>query len=556
MQVARDRRHVDGDEGAGLAQAVVVQRAGDQLLAGAALAGDHHAEVGVHQPREDAVDLLHRRRAADQRQVVLAAGVLLLGLRRAARLVVQRLGDLPQHLLEVEGLRQVLVGADLGGADRGHHRVLRAHHDDRQVGPPLPDRRQQVERVAVGHHHVGDDDVALALLDPAPERRRGAGGAHPAAGAGQRLGEDGADGAVVVGDEDRAFHASPPLRVVDLAAPDRQPHPEPRPPRPAVAFDHAAVVGDELRDQRQAEAGAVDLGADEGVEDVADQVLRDARAVVGDGDEERQALARLPGPGHLHPGPVGGGDRDGAAHARHRLGGVLEQVLEHLQQLVGVAGRRRQRRVELLGEARVRGEAGLGGAAGAVEHVVDVERLALRGAQVAELLDPVDQLADARRLGLDQAGQLAVGVAEGHLEELRRAGDAGERVADLVRQHRRHAGDRARRRAVAEAAVHLLGHALRVHQDQDLAAGVLQRRGVHVLQLRRLVGPADHDVVLRHRDAVAPRLARPRRAPRCRRRGTSPSGRPAICRCEVPPKLSVAGLAVTMVSVSSTTSAG
>ena len=36
------------------------------------------------------------------------------------------------------------------------------------------------------------------------------------------------------------------------------------------------------------------------------------------------------------------------------------------------------------------------------------------GPQVAERLDPVDELADARRLGLDQPGQLAVGVAEPH----------------------------------------------------------------------------------------------------------------------------------------------
>ena len=35
-----------------------------------------------------------------------------------------------------------------------------------------------------------------------------------------------------------------------------------------------------------------------------------------------------------------------------------------------------------------------------------------------------------------------------------------------------------------------------------------------------------------------------------------PSGRPAICRSEVPPKLSVAGLAVTIASSASTTSAG
>ena len=181
--------------------------------------------------------------------------------------------------------------------------------------------------------------------------------------------------------------------------------------------------------------------------------------------------------------------------------------------------------------------------------------LPLRRPEIAELLDPVDQLADPRRLGLDQPGQLAVGVAEAHLEELRRAGDAGERVADLVRQHRRHAGHRARRRAVAEAPVHLLGHALRVHQDQDLAAAV-ERRRVHVLQLRRLIGPADHQVVLRHRDPVAARLAHDVEHGAVVAEELGRAACPAIWRSEVAPKLSVAGLAVTMVSVSSTTSAG
>ena len=69
-QVARDRRHVDGDERAVPALAVVVQGAGDELLAGAGLAGDHHREVGLHQPGERPVDLLHGRRAADQRDVL------------------------------------------------------------------------------------------------------------------------------------------------------------------------------------------------------------------------------------------------------------------------------------------------------------------------------------------------------------------------------------------------------------------------------------------------------------------------------------------------------
>ena len=46
--------------------AVAVNRPGDQLLAGAALAGEHHAGFGRSDQRDPLEDLLHHRRAADQ----------------------------------------------------------------------------------------------------------------------------------------------------------------------------------------------------------------------------------------------------------------------------------------------------------------------------------------------------------------------------------------------------------------------------------------------------------------------------------------------------------
>ncbi len=67
-QLARDRRHVDRHERAVAAAAEIMKRAGDKLLAGAGLAVDHDRQIGLHQPGERAIDLLHRRRAADQRQ--------------------------------------------------------------------------------------------------------------------------------------------------------------------------------------------------------------------------------------------------------------------------------------------------------------------------------------------------------------------------------------------------------------------------------------------------------------------------------------------------------
>ena len=165
-QIARDRRHVDGDERAVAPLAVVVQRARDQFLAGAGLAGDHHGEIGLHQPRQHAVDFLHRRRAADQRNGIR------IRLRRPRRCTLLRLGqraaDDRDQFLEIERLRQVFISAAFGGPDRRHEGVLRTHDDDRQIRPHLLDARQQIERVLVGHHDVGDDEIALALADPSP----------------------------------------------------------------------------------------------------------------------------------------------------------------------------------------------------------------------------------------------------------------------------------------------------------------------------------------------------------------------------------------------------
>ena len=50
-EIAGNCRHVDGN--------VIMQHAGDKLLAGAGFTRDHHCEIGLHQARQGAVDLLH-----------------------------------------------------------------------------------------------------------------------------------------------------------------------------------------------------------------------------------------------------------------------------------------------------------------------------------------------------------------------------------------------------------------------------------------------------------------------------------------------------------------
>ena len=112
---------------------------------------------------------------------------------------------------QIEGLRQIFECALLGGRKRRHQRVLRAHHDDRQIGPELLDARDEIEGVFVRHDDIGDDDVAFALADPAPERRRIAGGTWREARPGQSLVQNCPDGSVVIGYENGASGHIVPL---------------------------------------------------------------------------------------------------------------------------------------------------------------------------------------------------------------------------------------------------------------------------------------------------------------------------------------------------------
>ena len=142
------------------------------------------------------------------------------------------------------------------------------------------------------------------------------------------------------------------------------------------------------------------------------QVGRHAGAVVPDaesraaGDTARLA-ARHRQP---HAGTERGGQLDLAVGRvlADRLGGVLHEVEEHLDELVAVGEHRRQRGIVFLDELDVAGEAGLREPLHVVEHDMDVDRLALDRPLVGEHLHAVDQLHDAVGLVADQLGQRAV----------------------------------------------------------------------------------------------------------------------------------------------------
>ena len=87
------------------------------------------------------------------------------------------------------------------------------------------------------------------------------------------------------------------------------------------------------------------------------------------------------------------------------------------------------------------GETGLRNLAHPVQHLVDVDLAAGDRSGLGKCFHPVNQRNDAVGLFANQLGQLAAGLVGILFQELRRAADPGERVLDLMRQHRRHRGD-------------------------------------------------------------------------------------------------------------------
>jgi hypothetical protein len=195
---------VDGDERPARPRRIVVDGAGDQLLAGAALAGDEHRRRRAGDAADQREDLAHRLAAGDD--VGEAVGLLDLALEAgdlaAQAALAQRLAGDQQELLDLEGLGDVVVGAQLDGADRGLDGAERRdHHHVRRLGE-RHDVADEVEAVEVGHPQVGDDQVdrlgAHHLEADLAARRR----PDHVAGVGELLGEEVAHRVVVLDHQD------------------------------------------------------------------------------------------------------------------------------------------------------------------------------------------------------------------------------------------------------------------------------------------------------------------------------------------------------------------
>ena len=139
----------------------------DDLLAGAALAGDQHRGVGRADLVDELIDLLHRRARADQLAVAPRVGD---DLAQPLDLAAQRamLGGAPdrdRERLDLDRLGDEVVGAGADRADRGLEAAERGQHQHRDVRPISGHALAQLETGDALHVEIGDDDVDVVVRD-------------------------------------------------------------------------------------------------------------------------------------------------------------------------------------------------------------------------------------------------------------------------------------------------------------------------------------------------------------------------------------------------------
>ncbi len=184
--VRRDRAAVDRQEALVAPRAREMQRVGDQLLAGAALADDEHRRLGRRHQAHLLEEHLHLRRAADDAlepetlvELLVELDDLLLELA-----LLELREDALAELVEVDRLGQVVVGADPHRLDGGLDRAEAGDQDDREVEPALADLVQEAEAVEPRHAQVADRELRGVGLLQQLERPAGVvEGAHDESGA-------------------------------------------------------------------------------------------------------------------------------------------------------------------------------------------------------------------------------------------------------------------------------------------------------------------------------------------------------------------------------------
>jgi hypothetical protein len=156
-QFVRDCGGIERDERLRRASAFAMQRARDQLLAGAGLAGDQYRQAARCDLADRAEQLAHHGAAADQ--AVVGRGRTWHGGSRHDGAFGQRAVRRGDRQVQIERLGQVIECAKpvsgRGGRDIGEC----AHHDHRETHRLHGQSFEQLQAAGSGHAHIGEQQI-------------------------------------------------------------------------------------------------------------------------------------------------------------------------------------------------------------------------------------------------------------------------------------------------------------------------------------------------------------------------------------------------------------
>ncbi len=207
-KVGVQARHVDRQERAIAVGAVAVDGAGDQLLAGAALAGDEDGGVARGHQGDALEDRLHGRALPDDLFRRAGGGAVVRGRCRLLGPALQGPGDGVERLVQVERLGQVVERAPFDRLDRRAQVAERRDDDDRCVLGQLPQLAQRGQAVHPGQANVEDDGIEVLLGGQGEGVLGGRGDGDAMAFLGQGALQRPADGFFIIDDQD-VFHGTP-----------------------------------------------------------------------------------------------------------------------------------------------------------------------------------------------------------------------------------------------------------------------------------------------------------------------------------------------------------
>ena len=155
-----DGRTVEPDEWRLDARAQLMDRLGDQLLAGAGFSKDEDRCRRRRRLLDDTVDGAHRRAVADDAAEAAAVGQLAPQRLVFALLDVQLRQPIqqPPQPLRIDRLAEIVLGASFDGLDRRVHRPLGGEQDHLHMVGIVANRLEQFDAVHARHHEVGHDD--------------------------------------------------------------------------------------------------------------------------------------------------------------------------------------------------------------------------------------------------------------------------------------------------------------------------------------------------------------------------------------------------------------